>query len=120
MFMNLPRFLLYGLVLAGVAILTLVTVSLLSSLGAELIPPLAQGQLTLGLELPEGTPLSRTDKTVSAVGRKLAELPGVDRVAANVGTSREGFAIMFVALLFVTSTIVNVSSFEANAISLPL
>ena len=40
--------------------------------------------------MPEGTPLSRTDKTVSAIGRKLAELPGVDRVAANVGMSREG------------------------------
>ncbi|MBZ0269611.1 efflux RND transporter permease subunit, partial [bacterium] len=79
-----------GLVLAGVAALTLGTAALLSSLGAELIPPLSQGQVTLGLELPEGTPLSRTNTIVAGIGRRLAEVRGVERVAAGVGVSQEG------------------------------
>ncbi len=62
---------------------------LAGGLGTELVPPLAQGTLTLQLELPEGTPLDRTDRTVGALEKQLAALPGVARVAAEVGTSRE-------------------------------
>ncbi|HOX26221.1 MAG TPA: efflux RND transporter permease subunit [Candidatus Krumholzibacteria bacterium] len=62
---------------------------LLPRLGTELVPPLAQGSLTLQLELPEGTPLDRTDRTCAALEHALARLPEVRRVAAEVGTSRE-------------------------------
>ena len=59
-------------------------------LGVELIPPLAQGEFTLGLELPEGTPLSRTDARVAAIERGLAGIDGIVRTASDVGVSREG------------------------------
>lgn len=79
-----------GWVLAGVAGLTLLAVAMMSTLGAELIPPLSQGQVTLAVELPEGTPLSRTNTTVGEIGRRLADVSGVERVAASVGLSQEG------------------------------
>ncbi|MFH2052707.1 MAG: efflux RND transporter permease subunit [bacterium] len=59
-------------------------------LGSELVPPLARGEFTLGLELPEGTPLSRTDSVVRAVSMKLAALPGIAMVAGETGISRDG------------------------------
>ena len=59
-------------------------------LGSELVPPLARGDLTLSLELPEGTPLARTDAVVAAVEKELARLPGIELVAGEVGVSREG------------------------------
>lgn len=58
-------------------------------LGAELVPPLAQGSLTMQLELAEGTPLDRTDRVCGDLERQLAGLDGVTRVAAEVGISRE-------------------------------
>ncbi len=58
-------------------------------LGAELVPPLAQGSVTLQLELPEGTPLDRTDRVCADLERQLTEVPGVVRLAAEVGTSRD-------------------------------
>jgi len=59
-------------------------------LGLELVPPLARGEFTLALELPEGTPLGRTEAVVAAVERGIRKLPGIALVAAEVGVSREG------------------------------
>ena len=78
-----------ALVLLLVAVAAGGAVILLPGLGAELVPPLAQGSLTLQLELPEGTPLDRTDRTCADLEKHLAALPGVTRVAAEVGISRE-------------------------------
>jgi len=64
-------------------------VLLVPRLGTELVPALAQGTLTLELELPEGTPLDRTDRTCAGLEHELAALPAVRRVAAEVGVSRE-------------------------------
>ncbi len=75
--------LLLVLVIAGGAVL------LVPGLGSELVPPLAQGSLTLQLELAEGTPLDRTDRACAELETQLAALPGVSRVAAEVGISRE-------------------------------
>lgn len=58
-------------------------------LGAELIPPLAQGTVTLQLELPAATPLDRTDRVCADLERRIAALEGVARVAAGVGVSRD-------------------------------
>jgi HAE1 family hydrophobic/amphiphilic exporter-1 len=77
-------------VLALVAVVAAGAVALLPGLGAELVPPLAQGTLTLQVELPEGTPLDRTDRVCADLERRLAALPDVARVAAEVGLSREG------------------------------
>jgi HAE1 family hydrophobic/amphiphilic exporter-1 len=58
-------------------------------LGAELVPTLAQGTVTLQLELPEGTPLDRTDRMCTALEQQLLAVPGVARLATEVGISRE-------------------------------
>jgi len=59
-------------------------------LGTELVPPLARGEFTLALEMPEGTPLSGTDRQVAALEKELRALPGVALVAGDVGVSRDG------------------------------
>lgn len=59
-------------------------------LGTELVPPLAQGELTLALELPEGTPLVRTAATVGEIETALRALPGVALVAGEIGIARDG------------------------------
>jgi HAE1 family hydrophobic/amphiphilic exporter-1 len=79
-----------ALVLGLVALLAAGAVLLFPTLGTELIPPLAQGEFTLGLELPEGTPLSRTDARVAAIERQLAEIDGIELTASDVGVSHEG------------------------------
>lgn len=81
-----------GFVLAGVCGLAVVSSLLLRQLGADLVPPLAQGEFTLDLELPEGTPLGRTEAFVQDMGRALQAFEGVKLVSANVGVSREGDA----------------------------
>ncbi|MFN2369736.1 MAG: efflux RND transporter permease subunit [Candidatus Krumholzibacteriia bacterium] len=78
------------LVLAAVAAVVAGAVVLWPRLGTELVPDVARGEFTLALELPEGTPLSRTDATVAAFARDLAELPQVAMTAGAVGVSREG------------------------------
>ena len=78
-----------ALVLVVVALAAAGAVLLVPGLGSELVPPLAQGSLTLQLELPEGTPLDRTDRACAELEKHLAALPNVIRVAAEVGISRE-------------------------------
>ena len=79
-----------GLVMVFVVLLAAGAVALFPTLGSELIPPLAQGEFTLGLELPEGTPLSRTNARVAAIERELADVDGIVLTASDVGVSREG------------------------------
>ncbi len=77
-------------VLMVVAVVVAGAALLWPRLGAELVPPLARGELTLALELPEGTPLARTDAVAAAFEREVAALPDVALAAAAVGVSREG------------------------------
>ena len=79
-----------GAVVAVAALLVAAAVLIFPTLGSELIPPLAQGEFTLTLELPEGTPLSITDKTIASLERALKTLPGIVLLAADVGVSRDG------------------------------
>jgi len=71
-------------VLAGGAVL------LWPLLGTELVPPLARGEFTLAVEMPEGTPLGKTDAVIGKLEKELAQLPGIDMVAGEVGVSRDG------------------------------
>ncbi len=73
-----------ALLLAGGAVL------LWPRLGTELVPPLSRGEFTLAFELPEGTPLSRTDAVIGDLEMELAALPGIELVVGGVGVSREG------------------------------
>ena len=72
------------LVLAGGALL------IWPRLGTELVPPLARGEFTLALEMPEGTPLGKSEAVIRSLEKELSELPGIDMVAGEVGVSREG------------------------------
>ena len=65
------KWLMIGLLLAVASVMTT---------AAELIPPLAQGEFTLALELPEGTPLA-----------ELAEAMGM--IAPNMGLYPSNFAV---------------------------
>jgi HAE1 family hydrophobic/amphiphilic exporter-1 len=81
-----------GVVLALVAVLIAAAVLIFPTLGTELIPPLAQGEFTLALEMPEGTPLSRTDATIARLERDLQAVDGIVLMAADVGVSRDADA----------------------------
>ncbi len=74
-----------GLVVAVAA----AAVLLAPTLGSELVPTLAQGEFTLRLELPEGTPLSVTDGMTSRIERDLRAVPQIQRLATEVGISHE-------------------------------
>lgn len=78
-----------GWILLGTAVFAGGGWVLWSRLGTELVPPLARGEFTLALELPEGTPLVRTDAVVRQFAREVADLPLVDMVAAETGISRD-------------------------------
>jgi HAE1 family hydrophobic/amphiphilic exporter-1 len=81
-----------AIVLGSVAALTLASAGLFATLGTDLIPPLSQGELTLAMELPEGTPLSKTDTLIRDIARDLRKIDGIALVSANVGVSREAGA----------------------------
>ena len=59
------------------------------TLGAELIPPLTQGEFSFEIELTEGAPLERTDRVLNDLEAHAAALPGVATVFASVGGSNE-------------------------------
>jgi len=77
-------------VMALVGLLVAAALLLFPTLGTELIPPLAQGEFTMSLAMPEGTPLSRTEKEIAALELRLGEIDGIVLTAADVGVSREG------------------------------
>lgn len=79
-----------GIVLGAIAVLVLSSGVLLGRLGADLVPPLAQGEFTLDLELPEGSPLGSTEAVAASLGKEIRAIDGVELVSASVGTSREG------------------------------
>ena len=59
------------------------------TLGAELIPPLTQGEFSFEVELTEGAPLERTDRLLKDLEARAAALPGVATVFASVGGSNK-------------------------------
>ena len=60
----------------------------LPRLGSELIPQVHQGEFSLDLTLPVGTPLSHTADVARVVERQTAAQPNVERVAAIIGMDR--------------------------------
>jgi hydrophobic/amphiphilic exporter-1 (mainly G- bacteria), HAE1 family len=62
------------------------TVLALPRLGTELIPHLSQGEFTVKLRLPAGTPLESTDRTMVLVRDAAAELPSITSAYAVAGT----------------------------------
>ncbi len=60
-----------------------------TTLGAELIPPLTQGEFSFDIELTEGSPIEQTDRVLKDLEGRVAELPGVATVFASVGGSNK-------------------------------
>ncbi|MGH1344806.1 MAG: efflux RND transporter permease subunit [Nannocystales bacterium] len=72
----------------GIALLAFAaTVASVPRLGLDLIPSLSQGEFGFALELPAGTPLSRTDAVVRDAQRVLVDDARVDRVSSVAGAS---------------------------------
>ena len=75
-----------GLLVAGATVASF-------RLGAELIPPLTQGEFAFEIRLPEGTPLARTDRLLREVEGQVAAFEGVETVFSSAGGSnRNQFA----------------------------
>ena len=58
-------------------------------LGAELIPPLTQGEFSFTVNLPQGRPLESTDAVMRRIETAALAVPGVRTVFASVGGSQE-------------------------------
>ena len=80
---NKPLVVAVAVGLVGVSVLGYMT------LGAELIPPLTQGEFSFEVELTEGAPIERTDRVLKDLEGRVAELPGVGTVFASVGGSNK-------------------------------
>ncbi len=82
-----------GRVMAATGLLAAVAIAASFRLGAELIPPMTQGEFAFEIRLPEGTPLARTDRLLREVERQVADLEGVETVFSSAGGSnRNQFA----------------------------
>jgi HAE1 family hydrophobic/amphiphilic exporter-1 len=77
-----------GTVLGVAALLLLVSLGAMRTLGVELIPQVHQGRFTAELSLPVGTPLERTVKVVERAESLVRGLPDIAGVHATIGTER--------------------------------
>lgn len=73
-------------VVAVATVSLLLALAAVRNLGVELIPEFTQGQLTVELKLPPGTPLAATDRYVDQFQRRAIEVEGVQRVYAVSGS----------------------------------
>ena len=63
-----------------------VTALILPRLGTELIPQLSQGEFTVKMRLPAGSPLETTDRQVQYIHDAARKLPNIDSAYAVAGT----------------------------------
>ncbi len=75
------------LVLALVVILFIGSVALYPLIGAEFIPSMDQGQFTIDASLPIGTNIEKTENTAARIEEMVLEIPEVDSLLTNIGTS---------------------------------
>jgi hydrophobic/amphiphilic exporter-1 (mainly G- bacteria), HAE1 family len=95
-------------VLGSAAIVFVLSLLLVPTLGLDLIPQLAQGRFDMTVTLPPGTPLTETDKLVGEISSRHAKDPGVEsiygvagagtRLDANPTESGENIARLSIAL----------------------
>ena len=62
------------------------TMLLVPRLGSELIPQLSQGEFSVKIRLPSGTPLDESDRVIQEVQKVAAELEGIDLTFSVAGT----------------------------------
>ncbi len=61
------------------------TMMLVPGLGVDLIPPFAQGEFSIEIQLPEGTPLEVTDRIVAELAAGLTEEPNIESYSTIAG-----------------------------------
>ncbi len=62
-------------------------IALTPLVGAEFIPKMDQGKITVSIELPTGTVLKETEKVVSEVEAKLKKVPEMEQLYTSIGSS---------------------------------
>ena len=75
-----------GLVLLVATVVFVLTMSLIPRLGTELIPQLSQGEFTVDIRLPPGSPLAETDRVVLEVQQQTSKLEQVAMAYSVAGT----------------------------------
>ncbi len=82
-----------GRVFAASGLLVILALSLvpLGFIGTEFMQKSDRGEFSVYVELPEGSTLERSNRTVQEVERMLAAVPEIRKVLTNVGASNEGF-----------------------------
>ncbi|MFW5887603.1 MAG: efflux RND transporter permease subunit, partial [Bacteriovoracia bacterium] len=73
------------LVLAIVIALLITSFFLFKSLGKQFLPQIDDGKLKITLQMPVGTPLSKTNNIVNKVERILKKIPSIESVYSMVG-----------------------------------
>lgn len=74
-------------VIGGTALLLIASVVLLPVVGAEFIPAMDQGQISISIELPQGSVLAETEKVVQQVERVVQQVPELEQVYISMGSS---------------------------------
>jgi CzcA family heavy metal efflux pump len=72
-------------VLAVTAVATLATLALASTYGSDFLPEFNEGTFTIFTDAPPGTSLEESDRMVTGIDRRLAEIPGVNAVVRRTG-----------------------------------
>ena len=78
------------IVLGTAALLFALSISAVSRLGVELIPPMVQGEYAFDVRLPEGTPIESTDRLLSDLAKRAKLVPGVGTVFSTAGGGKGG------------------------------
>ena len=91
---NYPRWLGWSLdhkgsVIGAAGLSVAVAVVLALQLGAELIPPLTQGEFAFEIELSEGAPLKDTDRLLQSLEERVGAFPEVGTVFSTAGGSKK-------------------------------
>ena len=74
----------------GLALLMVIAAGVLASMiGAELIPPMTQGEFTCEVRLPEASPLEKTDRLLRDVEVEVAKIPAVATIFSSAGGSNK-------------------------------
>ena len=68
-------------------LIVLSTIPIAMNVGANLVPRDDQSEFQVGFIAPEGYTLDRTNKTISEIEKRLAELPGVTHRFVSIGQS---------------------------------
>jgi HAE1 family hydrophobic/amphiphilic exporter-1 len=66
--------------------LFVISLFLIPRLGTELIPVISEGEFSIEVNMPEGTPLVATDRVMQLMEEQVASQPGIERQFSSVGT----------------------------------